>query len=404
VLTRIQDMRRTHNGNPKPALVASLAVVYRGITQSPTDESTHSLVQDRQPSRGFPASIIADGRFLSLQRSKDLRLVRRLRVHTAFKNPMNITGLHHVTAIASGPQRNIDFYVEVLGLRLVKRTVNFDDPGTYHFYFGDAVGTPGTILTFFPWPSARRGTHGSGEVSATAFAIPPKSTGYWLDRLKEYHISAERAPKRFNEEVVRFADPDRMLIELIESTGDNEVIPWNDGLVPAEHVIRGFHSVSVMLQSSTETAKLLTETLGYHRLQETGNRIRFVAGADGGIGRIIDLISAPGVHPGRPAAGSVHHIAFRVPNDEEQVAWREKLIELGYQVSPVMDRTYFHSIYFREPGGVLFELATDPPGFTQDEAVDGLGADLRLPPWMERARPEIEKLLPKIAVPTKATR
>ena len=317
---------------------------------------------------------------------------------------MNINGLHHVTAIASDPQRNVDFYVEVLGLRLVKRTVNFDDPGTYHFYFGDAVGTPGAILTFFAWPGARRGTHGSGEVSATAFAIPPKSSGYWLERLKEYHISAERAPKRFDEEVVRFADPDGMLVELIESTADNEAMPWNESLVSAEHAIRGFHSVSARLQSATETAKLLTETFGYRREQEAGNRIRFVAATNREIGKTIDLISAPDVHPGRIAVGSVHHVALRVPNDQEQIAWRDKLIGQGYQVSPVMDRTYFHSIYFREPGGVLFELATDSPGFTQDEAVDELGEDLRVPPWMERARPEIEKLLPRITVPTNATR
>jgi glyoxalase family protein len=314
-----------------------------------------------------------------------------------------LSGLHHITAIASDPQRNLDFYVGLLGLRLVKRTINFDDPGTYHLYFGDAVGTPGTILTFFPWPGSRRGIHGSGEVSATAFTIPTGSAGYWLERLKLYQVIGERVPKRLGEDVVQFADPDGLLIELIESTPSNAVVPWSEGTVPAEHLIRGLHSVSVTLQSSKETAKLLTGVFGYRRAQEAGNRVRFVAPGEGGIGKFIDLIAAPDVQPGRVAAGSVHHIAFRVANDEEQIAWREKLLDLGYQVSPIMDRTYFHSIYFREPGGVLFELATDAPGFSQDEAVNELGANLCLPPWMEQARREIENTLPKITVPRKAT-
>jgi glyoxalase family protein len=314
---------------------------------------------------------------------------------------MNITGLHHVTAIASDPQRNLDFYVGLLGLRLVKRTINFDDPSSYHFYFGDAAGTPGTILTFFPWPGARRGTRGSGEISATAFTIPRGSAAYWLERLKEQHVSAERAPARFGEEVIRFADPDGMLIELIESTATDEVVPWTEGL--GEHAVRGFHGVSAVLQNREETAALLTEVFAYQLIQETGNRLRFRAPGEAGIGKTIDLISAPDVQPGRTGAGSVHHIAFRVPNDEQQKAWREKLVDLGYQVSPVMDRIYFHSIYFREPGGVLFELATDPPGFAYDESIDELGANLRLPPWMEKARSEIESVLPKIIVPTKAT-
>jgi glyoxalase family protein len=316
---------------------------------------------------------------------------------------MNITGLHHVTAIASDPQHNLDFYVELLGLRLVKRTVNFDDPGSYHFYFGDATGTPGTILTFFSWPGARRGVPGSGAVSATAFVIPPGSAGYWLERLKKSHVSAERTSKRFGEEVIRLVDPDGTLIELIGSTPSAAVVPWSESPVSAEHAIRGFHSVSATLQNSEKTAKLITETFGYRLVQQTGNRSRFTAPGEAGIDKFVDLVSAPDAHPGRIAVGSVHHIAFRVSNDEQQIGWREKLISQGYQVSPVMDRTYFHSIYFREPGGVLFELATDPPGFTEDESVDELGANLRLPAWMEHSRPQIEEVLPKITVPRKAT-
>jgi glyoxalase family protein len=199
------------------------------------------------------------------------------------------------------------------------------------------------------------------------------------------------------------ADPDGTLIELIESTPSDAAVPWGEGPVPAEHLIRGLHGVSARLQSSEETAKLLTDVFGYRWAEETRNRVRFVAPGRGGIGKFIDLVSAPDVRPGRVAAGSVHHIAFRVSNDEEQIEWRKKLVGLGYQVSQVLDRTYFHSIYFREPGGMLFELATDPPGFNQDEAVSELGANLRLPPWMEQARPEIENILPKINIPRKAT-
>jgi glyoxalase family protein len=316
---------------------------------------------------------------------------------------MNITGLHHVTAIASDPQRNLEFYVGVLGLRLVKRTVNFDDPGSYHFYFGDGVGTPGTILTFFPWPDARPGVRGVGEIEATAFAIPAASVGYWLERLKEHRVVARRAPERFGDEIIRLADPDGMLIELIASTPGNEVQPWTEGPVPGEHSIRGLHSVSAALETREGTTTLLTESFGYRLIQEAENRARFAAPGGGGTGKTIELVCTPGSQPGRLGPGSVHHIAFRVPDDARQHAWREKILSLGYSVSAVMDRIYFRSIYFREPSGILFEIATDSPGFTNDETVDELGAKLRLPPWLERARPQIEEVLPKIVLPTKAT-
>ena len=305
-------------------------------------------------------------------------------------------GLHHVTAIAGDPQRNLDFYIRLLGLRLVKRTINFDDPGTYHFYFGDAVGTPGTILTFFPWPAARRGSRGAGEVEATAFAIPLESVNYWLERLREHHVAAERLPERFGDEVIRLVDTDGMLLELVATQSGDEVQPWAEGAVPAEHSIRGFHSVSAAVESHQETAALLTETLGYQFIHGIGNRFRFAAPDGGGAGKLIDLIERPGSPPGQLGAGSVHHIAFRVPDDAQQNAWRAKILELGYDVSPVMDRVYFRSIYFREPGGVLFEIATDPPGFATDEKVRELGTRLCLPPWMEGSRPKIEKILPEI--------
>jgi glyoxalase family protein len=311
-----------------------------------------------------------------------------------------IAGLHHVTAIASDPQRNLDFYVGLLGLRLVKRTINFDDPGTYHFYFGDARGTPGTILTFFPWPGARRGHRGVGQIEGTAFAISSGSVGYWLDRFREQHVTAEKTPTRFSEEVIRFTDPDGLLLELIASDSSGNTESWIDSVVPPEHSLRGFHSVSAALEGYEGTAKLLTESFGYHLVEESGNRFRFAAPSESGPGRIVDLLCMPDSRPGAIAAGSVHHIAFRAKDQAEQVQWREHLVDLGYNVTPVIDRTYFHSIYFREPGGVLFEIATEPPGFTLDEELEELGTHLRLPPWMESARSQIEEILPRIQVPT----
>jgi glyoxalase family protein len=312
-----------------------------------------------------------------------------------------IVGLHHVTAIAGNPQRNLDFYIGLLGLRLVKRTVNFDDPGTYHFYFGDARGTPGTILTFFPWPGARRGNRGVGQIEATAFAISPDSLGYWLDRFKEQHVTAEKTSARFGEEVIRFTDPDGLFLELIASGSFGKTESWNDSIVPAGHSLRGFHSVSAALEGYERTAKLLTESFGYRLAEESGNRFRFVAQSESGPGRVVDLLCMPDGRAGHVAAGSVHHIAFRAKDAAEQLQWREHLVELGYNVTPVIDRTYFHSIYFREPGGILFEIATEPPGFTLDEKLDELGIHLRLPSWMESARSQIEKILPAIRLPAK---
>jgi glyoxalase family protein len=324
---------------------------------------------------------------------------------------IKIRGLHHVTAIASDPQRILDFYVGLLGLRFVKRTVNFDDPGTYHFYFGDGRGTPGTILTFFPWPGARRGIRGTGQIEATAFAISPNSIGYWLERLKDQHVTAEKI-SRFGEEVIRFTDPDGLLLELVASAVEagvspanakrTAIEPWTDSPVPSEHALHGFHSVSAALEGYERTARLLTDSFGYRLIEQSENRFRFTAPDDTTPGRIVDLLCLPDTQMGRVAAGSVHHIAFRTKDDAEQLKWREHLVDLGYNVTPVIDRTYFHSIYFREPGGVLFEIATEPPGFTLDEKLKELGTHLQLPPWMESARSQIEKILPGIKVPGKS--
>ncbi len=322
-----------------------------------------------------------------------------------------IRGLHHVTAIASDPQRNLDFYVGLLGLRFIKRTINFDDPATYHFYFGDRRGTPGTILTFFPWPGVRRGIRGTGQIEATAFAISADSIGFWLERFKRQHVAAERI-SRLDEEGIRFTDPDGLLLELIASAvevgvspADRErfaVEPWPESPISPEHALDGFHSVSAALEGYERTARLLTDSFGYRLVGQSGNRFRFVSSDDTAPGGTIDLLCLPDTGMGRVAAGSVHHIAFRAKDEAEQLQWRERLVELGYNVTPVVDRTYFHSIYFREPGGVLFEIATESPGFTLDESLEELGTNLRLPPWLEPSRSEIEKILPPIHLPVKS--
>jgi catechol 2,3-dioxygenase-like lactoylglutathione lyase family enzyme len=309
-----------------------------------------------------------------------------------------ILGIHHVTAIASDPQRNIDFYTGLLGLRLVKRTVNFDDPGTYHFYYGDETGRPGTILTFFPWPGAPRGQHGTGQLTVTSFSIPPDSMGYWVGRLKAHGAETEGPYARFDEEVLDFTDGDGLKLELV-AHADAALRPgWESGAVPGEHAIRGFHGVTLSEEGYESTAELLHKHMGFHEGESFGNRFRYVAG-EGGDRAYIDILCLPAGRRGSLAAGTVHHVAWRAANDQSQLAWRSKLVELDYNVTPVMDRQYFHSIYYREPGGVIFEIATDPPGFATDETVETLGTGLRLPPWLEPRRESIESVLPKIETP-----
>jgi len=302
-----------------------------------------------------------------------------------------IVGLHHVTAIASDPQANLDFYTEVLGLRFVKRTVNFDDPGTYHFYFGDDAGSPGTILTFFPWPRAARGHAGAGEVTHTAFSIPQGSTDYWAERLTQKGVLCERTGKRFHEEVLTLADPDGMKLELVAHAGVGPVQNPRFSDVPAAHAIRGFFGVTMLEIEATETAATL-KMMGFEKVAEEGNRLRFASAAGsavGALGNHLDVVVDAAANFGRSGAGSVHHIAFRAANDASQLEWRA---EIGRHIgtTPVLDRDYFHSIYFREPGGVLFELATDNPGFATDEPIESLGERLCLPAWIEPRRAELE--------------
>jgi glyoxalase family protein len=303
-----------------------------------------------------------------------------------------IVGLHHVTAFASDPQRNLDFYTEILGLRFVKRTVNFDDPGTYHFYFGDDVGTPGTILTFFPWPHAGRGVPGAGETTHTAFSVPLTSFEYWFNRLVTSGLLVERTGRRFDEEVLTFADPDGMMIEIVAHADAGTVKAPRFADVPPEHAIRGFFGVTLLERDREDTEATLA-MMGFRVVAQQGNRIRFAA-AGGALGNHIDIVVDPKAAQGRMGAGIVHHIAFRAADDASQLEWRAE-ISKHLEVTSVQDRDYFHSIYFREPGGVLFELATDNPGFDLDEPIETLGEELRIPAWLEPKRSMIEqRLLP----------
>jgi glyoxalase family protein len=308
-----------------------------------------------------------------------------------------VQGLHHITAIASDPQANLDFYHNLLGQRLVKRTVNFDDPGTYHFYYGDKIGTPGTILTFFPWPRMQPGTKGVGEAAAVAYNIPSASLGYWQERLQAHGIDLGEPQPRFGEEVLSFSDPDDMLVEFIINDEPATVQPWSDGPIPPEHALRGFHGVTLWVGQIQSTADLLVEQMGYELVGQEGSRVRF-RGASDDAGMNIDLLERPGLPPGRMGAGSIHHIAFRTVDDAEQAEYQEQLRDNGYNVTQMRDRRYFHSIYFRAPSGVLFEIATDAPGFLYDEPIDELGMSLKLPPWLEQQRAEIEQALPEIEI------
>lgn len=308
-----------------------------------------------------------------------------------------IKGLHHVTAIARDPQRNIDFYRNVLGQRLVKRTVNFDAPDTYHFYFGDETGSPGSILTFFAWPNMRRGVRGNGETNAVAYNVPAGSLGFWQEQLKQNGITPKAIEKRFGEDVLTFDDPDGMRVELVESAFAAPVRFWEAGPIPQAYALKGFHGVTLWLDEVEPTAGLLTNQMGYSAAGNEGDRYRFV-GDSKVSGHIVDIVHRPGKTPAGFGAGSIHHIAFRTPADEEQLEYQKLIREAGLRVTDVMDRSYFHSIYFREPGGVLFEIATDNPGFAIDEPAQTLGETLKLPEWFEPNRTVIEQSLPPVTL------
>jgi glyoxalase family protein len=305
-------------------------------------------------------------------------------------------GIHHVTSIASDPQANVDFYTDVLGLRLVKKTVNFDDKFTYHLYYGDEGGSPGTVLTFFPFENGSPGRVGRGQTSATAFVVPAGSVDYWLDRFDSKGIEYDAPRERFGETVVSFRDHDGQPLELV--AGESDVEPWDGGPVPADHGVRGFHGVTLDSLDPERTGEIL-ELLGYERVDEAGERTRYRAASDRAA--VVDVLDRPDAPRGREGVGTVHHVAFRAPDEETELAWREALVEAGQNVTPQKDRQYFQSIYTREPGGILFEIATDGPGFTRDESVAELGTSLKLPPWLEEDREMIEGQLPPVGTPAR---
>jgi len=308
---------------------------------------------------------------------------------------MRLLGLHHITAIASDGKRNVDFYTRALGLRFVKKTVNFDDPGTYHLYYGDAAASPGTLLTFFLWDGLPRGRSGAGMSTATAYSVPADALAFWSPRLQANGVAVTGPTARFGDQVLAFADPDGLPLELVGVNEPDTRTPTPHPEVPAAKAIRGFHSVSLATAAASASASVLTADMGYRPVAREGPRARYTVGA-GGPGTYVDLLTDPALPRGRSGLGTVHHVAFRTPNDPSQQEARDALAERGLDVSPVIDRSYFHSIYYREPGGVLFEIATDGPGFTVDEPLGQLGRKLQLPPWHESRRAEIEAHLPPL--------
>jgi glyoxalase family protein len=344
-------------------------------------------------------------------------------------NNKGIFGIHHVTAITRDPQRNIDFYTNNLGLRLVKLTVNQDDPTSYHLYYGDKSGRPGTILTFFHWPNLPKGERGTSEVSSISFLIPRNSIDYWVDRFKNQGMNFDGPTSRFDdsEQVLTFQDPDGLELELVAHDSANNTANnvWKSGPVPTEHTIRGFYSVTLSEEGYERTSSVLTDELGFILTRKSGGRIRYeipdslqsstgaqssdadangisnaIASASGGA-KIVDLLCRPYTQEAVIGTGSVHHVAWRTPNDEQQLVLRRSIVAAGLNATPVIDRFYFHSVYFREPGGVLFEIATNNPGFTVDESLEELGTSLVLPPWLESVRGELLKILPPVRLPGK---
>jgi glyoxalase family protein len=303
-------------------------------------------------------------------------------------------GIHHVTAIAGDPVKNVSFYTRDLGLRFVKKTVNFDDPSTYHFYFGDETGSPGTILTFFPWTNVPAGQRGVGETHQTAFRVPLRSIGYWTQRFIEKGIPHQTLEKRFGQSVLPFTDQDGMALALVGIADAENEPGWSNEDIPSEHAIRGFQGVTLLLNSAQKTAAILTDVFGFREVAREGAVIRFAAAGDVK-GSVVDIYEAKGILRGHQGRGSVHHIAFRVADDAQQAQMAEKLIRThGRHPTEQKDRNYFRSIYFREPGDVLFEIATEILGFAVDEAVESLGRDLKLPKFLEPRRKEIEDVLP----------
>ncbi len=313
-------------------------------------------------------------------------------------NNQLVSGIHHITALASDAQENLDFYAGILGLRLVKKTINFDAPDVYHLYYGNETGSPGTILTFFPYPGIVKGRKGKGQLTVTSFSIPDSSLDYWMKRLTKFGIHFNPPDRRHeNETFIYLEDPDGLGIELIANKED-ERTGFTYGHIPAGQSIKGFYGVTLMEEGYEKTAGLLTTQMDHHLISEKGNRFRY--SASGKPGDFVDIVCSPDTLRGYGGGGTVHHIAFATADDNTQIEVREKLVAAGFDPTPVLDREYFHSIYFKEPGGVLFEIATKPPGFAVDEDPARLGESLKLPPWFEPSRSEIESGLQVIQLNT----
>jgi glyoxalase family protein len=306
-----------------------------------------------------------------------------------------INGIHHITAIAGNAKKNYDFYTRVLGLRMVKKTVNFDDPQTYHLYYGDEAGTPGTILTFFPWQGITAGRRGARQVTEIGYSVPEGSFDFWLKRFEDNNVLYNKPAEKFGEQYLTFLDPDGLKLELIVPKTADIRLPWETTEVKAANATRGFHNITITTNKMDATAKILTGVFGYRLLEQHVNRYRFITDAVDNAA-IVDLVEVAGEVAGHVAGGSVHHVAFRVKNEEILMQYREKIAALGLHITDKIDRNYFFSLYFREPGGVLFELATDNPGFSVDEPVAELGNGLKLPAQYEKIREELERSLPSL--------
>jgi glyoxalase family protein len=316
--------------------------------------------------------------------------------------PANLPGIHHVTCITGDVQRCVDFYVSVLGLRFIKKSINQDMPDTYHIYFGDYVGSPGTAMTFFGWPTWPKRRTGRGQVTTVSFSVPPGSLDHWTSRLRKVGLPV-RSTSRFGTDAIVIADPDGIELELVAQSSNQPWVPWPDSPVHPDHAIRGFHSVTMTVAEAAATANLLVNTMGFRKAAQEGRRARFET-SQGGPHAILDVVESPEGQEGEESIGTVHHVAWRAADAAHQAEWRQVLVTAGRNVTPVIDRYYFKSIYYREPGGVLFEIATDGPGFTLDETVESLGSSLGLPPWFQVRRDRLDETLPPIVVPTTATK
>lgn len=306
-----------------------------------------------------------------------------------------IKGIHHITAIAGNAKRNVDFYTNTLGLHLVKKTVNFDDPNTYHLYYGDKTGSPGTILTFFPWEGITTGRRGARQATEIGYSVPKGSLDFWVNRLDAHNVTYNKVADKFGEQYLTLLDPDGLKLELTVAKNTDNRAAWETNEIKADNAIKGFHNITITTNKMQPTADILIGVFGYKLLEQHVNRYRFITDAVE-TAAIVDLVEVQGEVAGHVAGGSVHHVAFRVSDEKTLMAYRDKIEKLGLHITDKIDRNYFYSLYFREPGGVLFEIATDNPGFAVDEPADELGTHLMLPAQYESRRADIEKNLPQL--------